>query len=54
MPIPGPRLGALQLRSAASLHLNAFWPQNYITAGTDGSVQFDDMVVAAQRVGCLR
>jgi len=44
----------LRLRSSPSLHLNAFWPQNYITAGQDGSVQFDDMVVATQRVGCLK
>jgi hypothetical protein len=43
----------LQWRSTASLQLDAFWPQNYITSGPDGSVQFDEMVVATSRVGCL-
>lgn len=43
----------LQLRSTTALQLNAFWPQNYITSGPDGSVQFDDMVVATSRIGCL-
>jgi hypothetical protein len=42
----------LQWRSTSSLQLDAFWPQNYITQGPDGSVQYDDMVVAASRVGC--
>jgi hypothetical protein len=44
----------LQWRSSASLHLNAFWPQNYITDATAGAVQYDDMVVATARIGCLR
>jgi hypothetical protein len=44
----------LQFRSSQELHLNAFWPQNYITSGgRDGSVQYDHMVVATQRVACL-
>jgi hypothetical protein len=43
----------LQWRSTSALALDAFWPQNYITAGPDGSVEFDDMVVATSRVGCL-
>ncbi len=43
----------LQWRSTASLQLDAFWPQNYITSGPDGSVQYDEMVVATTRVGCL-
>jgi hypothetical protein len=42
----------LQWRSTASLQLDAFWPQNYITQGPDGSVEFDSMVVATTRVGC--
>lgn len=42
----------LQWRSTSSLQLDAFWPQNYITQGPDGSVLYDDMVVAASRVGC--
>jgi hypothetical protein len=53
-PAPADTVLDLRFRSSQSLHLNAFWPQNYVTAGTDGSVQFDDMVVATQRVGCLR
>jgi len=43
----------LRWRSTASLQLDAFWPQNYITSGPDGSVQFDEMVVATSRIGCL-
>jgi hypothetical protein len=43
-----------QWRSTTALQLNYFWPQNYITQGPDGSVQYDDMVVATSRVGCLR
>jgi hypothetical protein len=44
----------LQWRSTTALQLNYFWPQNYITTGTAGSVQFDDMVVATSRIGCLQ
>ena len=44
----------LQYRNTAALRLNAFWPQNYITEGPDGTVQYDDMVMARERVGCLR
>jgi hypothetical protein len=43
----------LQWRSTAALGLNYFWPQNYITSGPDGSLQYDDMIVATARVGCL-
>jgi hypothetical protein len=43
-----------QWRSTTALQLNYFWPQNYITQGPDGSVQYDEMVVATSRVGCLR
>jgi hypothetical protein len=43
-----------QWRSTTALQLNYFWPQNYITAGPDGSVQYDEMVVATARVGCLQ
>ena len=45
----------LQYRSTSNLHINAFWPQNYITdTTTAGSVQYDDMVVATERIGCLQ
>jgi hypothetical protein len=44
----------IQFRSSAALHLNHFWPQNYITDTRTGSLWFDDMVVARVRVGCLR
>jgi hypothetical protein len=43
----------LQYRSVAGLDLNAFWPQNYITEGPEGSVWYDDMVLATTRVGCI-
>jgi hypothetical protein len=42
-----------QWRSTASLPLNYFWPQNYITDTATGAVEFDDMVIAKSRVGCL-
>jgi hypothetical protein len=44
----------LRYRSTPDLKLNAFWPQNYITDPGEGSVWYDDMVVARRRVGCLR
>jgi hypothetical protein len=44
----------IQFRSSAALQLNHFWPQNYITASSAGSVWFDDMVVAQTLIGCLR
>jgi len=43
----------MQWRSTTSLQLDYFWPQNYITSGPDGSVEYDDMVVATTRVGCI-
>jgi hypothetical protein len=49
---PGPL--DMQFRSATALQLNYFWPQNYITDTTAGSVWFDDMVVATVRIGCRR
>jgi len=44
----------LQYRSTTALKLNAFWPQNYVTNAPEGAVQYDDMVVATARVGCLK
>ena len=42
-------------RSTAALQLDYFWPQNYITtAGTTARVEYDDMVIAKTRVGCLQ
>lgn len=49
---PGPL--DLQFRTTTALQLNYFWPQNYITDSTLGSVSFDDMVVATVRIGCRR
>lgn len=42
----------IQFRDSSSLHLNAFWPQNYITSTSTGTVWFDEMVVATTRIGC--
>jgi hypothetical protein len=55
-PPPGTPMTPLDLqwRSSTSLHLNYFWPQNYITDGPEGAVQYDDMVVATARIGCLQ
>ena len=41
-------------RTVGALQINYLWPQNYITSGPTGSLQFDDIVAATQRVGCLR
>lgn len=49
---PGPL--DLQFRTTTALQLNYFWPQDYVTDATTGSVWFDDMVVATTRIGCLR
>jgi hypothetical protein len=43
----------LQFRSSEALKLDNFWPQNYITDAGAGSVWYDDMVVAKQRIGCI-
>jgi parallel beta-helix repeat protein len=54
-PAPFDTVLDLQWRSTPSLQLNYFWPQNYITqAGVTASVQYADMIVATQRVGCIR
>jgi len=44
----------LQFRTTTDLKLNVFWPQNYITSGGEGSLWYDDMVVARVRIGCLQ
>lgn len=43
----------LQMRTTQNLNINYFWPQNYITSGSAGSLWFSNMVVATRRVGCL-
>ena len=54
-PAPFATVLDLQWRSTTSLQLNYFWPQNYITtAGVTGNVQYADMIVATQRVGCIQ
>ncbi len=54
-PAPFDTVLDLQWRSTASLQLDYFWPQNYITqAGTTAWVEYDDMVIAKTRVGCLQ
>lgn len=47
---PGPL--NLQFRSTTALALNHFWPQNYITDASVGSVWYDEMLVANVRIGC--
>lgn len=54
-PAPFDTVLDLQWRSTSSLQLDYFWPQNYITqAGTTAWVEYDDMVIAKTRVGCLQ
>lgn len=43
----------LQVRTTTALQVTAFWPQNYITDPGTGSVWYDDMIVATERVGCI-
>ncbi len=42
----------LQWRNSLDLKLNYLWIQNYISQGT-GVVEYDDLVVATSRIGCL-
>lgn len=44
----------LQFRTTSDLKISHFWPQNYVSAGGPSSLWFDDMVLATERVGCLR
>jgi hypothetical protein len=44
----------LQFRTTSALKLNHIWPQNYITDSSTGTLQFDDIVVATSRIGCIR
>ena len=53
-PAPFDQTLDLRLRNDPGLRLNAFWPQNYITGGSEGTLWFDQMVVATRRVGCMR
>jgi len=54
-PAPFDTVLDLQWRSTSALQLDYFWPQNYITqAGTTAWVEYDDMVIAKTRVGCLQ
>jgi len=53
-PAPPNEILNLRWRSTTSYAVNAFWPQNYITDPTMGTLRFDQMVVATTRVGCMR
>lgn len=53
-PAPADEVLSLRFRNTPELKLNAFWPQNYITDDGMGTLTFDQMVVAEQRVGCMR
>lgn len=50
-PAPATEILNLQVRSTTQYGLNHFWPQNY---DADGTVVYDQMVVATQRVGCMQ
>jgi hypothetical protein len=43
----------LQWRSSTALRLNWLWLMNYISSGS-GGIQYDDLVIATTRVGCIR
>lgn len=44
----------LRFRTDANLHITTVWPQNYVTDATTARMQLDDLVLATERVGCLR
>jgi hypothetical protein len=44
----------LQWRSTSALQVTGIGFGNYITEGVQGSVQFDDVVVAKARIGCIQ
>ena len=53
-PAPATEILELQYRNTTALRLNAFWPQNYIAEGPEGTLTFDQLVVATERIGCIR
>ena len=53
-PAPASEKLDLRFRSTTTLAFNAFWPQNYITDPAQGTLTLDQMVVATQRIGCIR
>ncbi len=53
-PAPANEKLDLRFRSTTTLAFNAFWPQNYITDPAQGTLMLDQMVVATQRIGCIR
>ena len=53
-PAPAGEKLDLRFRSTTALAFNAFWPQNYITDPAQGTLTLDQMVVATQRIGCIR
>ena len=53
-PAPANEKLDLRFRSTTALAFNAFWPQNYITDPAQGTLTLDQMVVATQRIGCIR
>jgi len=44
----------LQVRTVSELRLSHFWPQNYTTQDNESTVWYDDMVIATERIGCIR
>jgi hypothetical protein len=54
-PAPFDTVLDLQWRTTPTLQLNYFWPQNYITtSGVTAGMQYADMIVATERVGCIQ
>jgi hypothetical protein len=53
-PAPANEILDFQARSTTAYGVNAFWPQNYISTGGQGTLRFDQMVVATSRIGCMR
>ena len=44
----------LQYRSSLDLKLDHLWPQNYTESEVASTLKLDDVVVATERIGCIR
>jgi hypothetical protein len=52
-PGTGPAWPGFQWSNTSALKLNWLWLQNYVTDGWGAALNYDDIVVSTQRVGCL-
>lgn len=55
-PAEGEAMGPLdlQFRTVEALQLNYFWPENYVSQENEAPLWYDDMVIATERIGCVK